>query len=233
MKSLLKLLSLTAMIITFSCTKPSGEEPGGNDVQGGEQGQPQQPTVYTVGDYYKVGLSKGVVVSVDATGQHGMIVSLDEEQKMWAIQPVCVLNYQVTNTADDGKVNSQAIKDKSSWSMNGVEYPWAQLFPAVHWCSTKNIGQLTSWYLPAIDELQQVLASVAQNAAKINKSLTDNGGNAFTVGSDVYFWSSTDHGPQIACASGYSTNTNPEGDDYYYATIDKDQELRVRCIRKF
>ena len=46
---------------------------------------PAPPTpAYKVGDLYTKGFVKGIVVSVDETGEHGLLVSLNQCEEVWS-----------------------------------------------------------------------------------------------------------------------------------------------------
>ena len=73
MNNCLLVLVATTCIVATACsssTKPADPD-NGNKTETG----------FKVGDYYNHGLIKGIVFSIDETGEHGMIVSLDENSK--------------------------------------------------------------------------------------------------------------------------------------------------------
>lgn len=91
-----------------------------------------------IGDLYDCGGLKGVVISVDASGNHGLIMSLNKHHCQWYNGSSDV------NTGArhpfDGKQNQDFILSRySSYS-----------YPAFRWCASLGDG----WYLPAIGELR-------------------------------------------------------------------------------
>lgn len=197
-----------------ACTEPS---PNDGEVPGGEEPTPAV-TTYKVGDYYHEGLAKGIVISVDEEGTSGMIMSLDEAELMWSTERA-IISGAMEVTMEDGHTNCEAIK---------ANIPdWAVKYPAIAWCSKKNPGSLTSWYLPAGHELERLWIATHEQQDAINATLVANGGSALSFGASDYYWSSTDAGPAIAYAYSFETGEI----DYY--SCDKMLEHRVRCVRKF
>ena len=126
---------------------------------------------YKVGDYYDDGTKQGVVFYVDATGQHGKIISLDQVEKWWCTEKQ--YNKQIVvgaSSMSDGKANTDKVMSRS----DSAEYP------AFVWCRAKG----KDWYLPARDELM-LLYSVRDT---INRTLNELGGDTLSV----YYWSSTE-----------------------------------------
>ena len=127
---------------------------------------------YKVGDYYDDGKKKGVVFYVDATGQHGKIVSLDQVKKKWCTTAQYYKDIEVgASSKSDGKANTDEVMSRS----DSAEYP------AFVWCRAKG----KDWYLPAIDELK-LLYSVRDT---INRTLNERGGNTLSG----WYWSSTEY----------------------------------------
>ena len=70
------------MFVT-SCSEPVTPDPE-PDVP-----QPEQPTPeakYKAGDYYKSGLAEGIVAYVDESGEHGLLISVDEGYTQWSTE---------------------------------------------------------------------------------------------------------------------------------------------------
>ncbi len=127
---------------------------------------------YKVGDYYNDGTKQGVIFYVDATGQHGKIVSLDQVRKQWCSD--AQYNRRVVTGASsmsDGKANTDKVMSRSDRAA----------YSAFVWCRAKG----KDWYLPAIDELK-LLYSVRDT---INSTLKERGGNTLSG----WFWSSTEN----------------------------------------
>lgn len=215
MKKLLLLLSMTAMILPLSCSKPDPEQ--GPEEPGNENTTPEVPT-YKVGDYYKVGLAKGIVVAVNEDGTSGLVMSLDEENLMWAAQYEDLVG-AVPVTMEDGHTNCEAIK---SFVNN-----WVVKYPALAWCSKKNPGSLTSWYLPAAFELEAIWNASHEIQEEFNAALVANGGTELAFGMNDCYWSSTHAGASLAYAFNFGSG---EIDNY---AGDKMKKNRVRCVRKF
>lgn len=103
-----------------------------------------QQISYKVGDYYNDGTKEGVVFYVDATGQHGKIVSLDEYWMQWCTDVQYDKKISVGATSKtDGKSNTDKVMARADYK----EYS------AFCWCRNKG----KDWYLPAIDELKLLL----------------------------------------------------------------------------
>ena len=138
-----------------------------------------QSKVYKVGDYYDDGTKQGVVFYVDATGQHGKIVSLDRVTKQWCTH--AQYNKGIVEGASsesDGKANTDKVMSRS----DSAEYP-----PFV-WCRAKG----KDWYLPAIDELKLLLLDNSVRQA-VNRTLKERWGVALSdIGEYDWYWSSTE-----------------------------------------
>ncbi len=103
-------------------------------------------TTYKIGDVYNQNGVQGVVVKVDATGQHGIIMSLEGSKEKWTSDKR--FNFE-TNAfyEDDGQKNMEAIakyveSGKASWSD----------FPIFNWA--KSLGE--GWYIPAKNEAAEI-----------------------------------------------------------------------------
>ena len=105
---------------------------------------------YSVGDYYEKDGVKGIVIKVDASGEHGLIMSLDRFKGNWSSDKKAKFE---TNAffEDDGQKNMEAVgkylaETGKSWS----------LFPYYEWCRNKGDG----WYAPALDELTALITAL-------------------------------------------------------------------------
>lgn len=215
MKRLLWMLPVAALTLSVACTESSEQT---EDPEPGTEVQDPEAPVYKVGDYYKEGLAKGIVVAVDEAGTSGLIMSLDEAELIWSTEYE-IITGAMEVSMEDGYINCEAIK---------ANIPdWAQTYPAVAWCSKKNPGSLTSWYLPAGHELEGIWTASYEIQDEFNEKLVENGGTALSFGASDHYWSSTDAGPAIAYAYSFET-----GEIDYYA-CDKALKHRVRCVRKF
>lgn len=224
----LSFLQLAAMLLAAACSDGSGKElpPDPPDPE-----PEPQPVHYAIGDHYKVGTAEGIVCQVDDTGQHGMIVSLDEAELMWSTEEVDLGSRFGNFSLTDGLANVECIKTLENW---GKKYP------AFKWCDAKNALSRTHWYLPALYEMAEVYAAFnggpsepdpepdatrAETAQeRFNRCLTEAGGTPLSI--DDY-WTSTEFGTQAAYPYSFLY-----GD---YATYDtgKTSVHRVRAVRRF
>lgn len=155
-----------------------------------------QPTLdieykrYDIGDYYNENGLEGVVFDVWDNGRHGKIVSLDKAEAVWDSRVIVTKNWlgkyvykngtrAYTDSKSDGKGNTDRIMARSD----------SQYFDAFKWCRAKG----SSWYLPAEDELRQIL----KNRDKLNSSLSElfERNNSICV-----YWSSTECSEDSALA---------------------------------
>lgn len=180
----------------------------------------QETTALKVGDYYAKGLAKGIIVSLDEDGEHGLLLSLDEKSLQWSTLNSSIICGASYVSMDDGAVNAEGVK--------GLYENWPEEFPAIAWCSSKNLGALNSWYLPAASEIRLIL-DVVGTQSSINETLVANGGAA--VSPEELYWSSTDAGAQIAYAYRYRADLKPE--DELYDMSPKKNSLHCRCVRRF
>lgn len=103
-------------------------------------------STYKVGDMYNQNGLKGVVVKVDASGQHGLIMSLEGVKETWTADK----KFDFETNAfyeDDGQKNMEAIakyieSGNASWSD----------FPLFNWA--RSLGE--GWYIPAKDEAAEI-----------------------------------------------------------------------------
>lgn len=113
---------------------------------------------YKVGDYYENGTIKGIVIRVDNSGNHGLIMSLDKCAKKWLDDK----DEKFSTNAyyeDDGEKNMAVIEKYIT--ENGKS--WA-MFPYFEWC--RNHGE--GWYAPALDELKDILNAINGGTGKYN-----------------------------------------------------------------
>lgn len=154
---------------------------------------------YKRGDYYENSDIKGIVVRVDASGEHGLIMSLNRCSMKWLKEK----DYKYKTNAfyeDDGEKNmtivSEFIKDNNlSWSD----------FPFFEWC--RNLGN--GWYAPALDELVDILKTIngniekkkknvlrvtydARNVESISKLIEEHGGDRLSQINPLWMFSSTE-----------------------------------------
>lgn len=200
---------LAMVMFAFSCTEPSPEGP--------VQDEPEEPVVeakYKAGEYYKTGLAEGIIAYVDESGEHGILISMDEGYTQWSTDYIMLIVQGGEFSREDGARNTAYIKSQENWE---------ELYPAVVWCDEKNALGLSSWYLPAPTEL----AYAAQNVEAINATLEEMGCDPIATGANQAYWSSEEFGVQGAYAISFATG------DFADYGHDKKAYNRVRAMRKF
>lgn len=221
MRKILMLVSaLTLMAV--SCTKPdapSGEDTPPVDNTGGNEdnndnNEEQTPKVYKAGDFYKVGITEGVVIWADEAGEHGLVISLDEGAAAWSTENRMLTNEGGEFSLSNGQANCKYVKQQENWK---------ELYPAFAWCDSKNALGLSSWYLPAPEELELALPAVEA----INKTLKEQGATEISLAGK--YWTSYEAGAGMAYP--FSFSSGPLYEDIY--DLDKNLEHLVRAMRKF
>lgn len=114
---------------------------------------------YKVGDLYDVNGLKGIVFKVDDSGQHGLIMSLDDCDDSW-----CVIKLNKKDTKhesiptdteafdeNDGQKNMDVIEKY----INETGISW-DYFPLMKWARELGDG----WYIPAKNELWDIIKYV-------------------------------------------------------------------------
>ena len=91
-------------------------------------------------DYYDHHGVKGIVIDVDETGTHGLIMSADHAVLQWA-KPEVSLPFAEDN--NDANYNYEECL---------YEDPTLESFPAMKWCYDKNKDGVTGWYMPSFNE---------------------------------------------------------------------------------
>lgn len=153
--------------------------------------KPSEKT-WKVGDYYNVGGKEGVVFWVDETGKHGKIVSVDQTNLQWCT--VDEFHKRVTGIATDrsnGMNNLRSVMKIAGWK---------DKYPAFAWCADHGDG----WYLPAIDELKELLLNDEVHA-KVNGTLEQKRVSVmYSKGAYKWYWSSTEYNEWCAWYVGMS-----------------------------
>ena len=183
-RELLSLLLAMAMLVT-SCSEPvepdtePGDEPQEQPVNpnDGNEEEPKEEAKYKAGEYYKSGLAEGIIAYVDESGEHGLLISLDEGYTQWSTDYIMLVVQGGEFSREDGARNTAYIKSQENWE---------ELYPAVVWCDNKNALGLSSWYLPAPNEL----AKAAQHVKAINETLQSMGREPLATGVNDGYWSS-------------------------------------------
>jgi len=183
------------------------------------QGQPYRP-----GSYYEQGDLRGIVVSVDSTGFHGVLMSLDEISLRWCDRPKAELRRIGAADEYDGRVNMQAVGQ----AVAAGAAAWSD-FPAFEWCRRKGEG----WYLPAINELLQI-GSVYNNGRSrfdrkaretFNEQLRERGGSK--MARTVYYLSSTES------SAGEVYVSHMDMEPPFLSEISKNTAFMVRALHRF
>ena len=131
---------------------------------------------YKVGDLYNKDGIKGIVIKVDETGEHGLIMSLDRFKGEWSIDKKSKFDTNAFHE-DDGQKNMDAIGEY----INETGKSWS-LFPFFEWCKNNGDG----WYAPALDELRLIFIAIngsdgtynKSNVKKVDETITQNGGDS-------------------------------------------------------
>ena len=243
MKTFLRTLALTFAAAALMCgcggESTTPDDPDVPDTPSTPD-TPSEPTTYAVGDYYEKGFVKGIVVSTDEKGEHGLLVSLNESEAAWSYRYDDVMSGQ----PGTGAYNTGCVQKLSGWK----EY-----YPAFANATSANIGALKDWFLPSMNELAHLykaytghetndteqgtgsLDTVSPSATDMsegehktwfNKCLTDHKGTGL---SDVVYWSSSENGPSIAYAfdmkEGKTIDTPSD--------LDKKKVYTVRAMASF
>lgn len=119
-------------------------------------------TTYKVGDMYNQNGVKGVVVKVDATGQHGVIMSLEGSKEKWTSDK----KFDFETNAfyeDDGQKNMEVIakyveSGKASWSD----------FPVLNWA--RSLGE--GWYIPSKNEAAEIWKNMSGGSGEYKWSIS-------------------------------------------------------------
>ena len=215
-------LLLAMVMLAFACSEPSTEGPGQVDDPNNTQQEdpvddpnaPKEEAKYKAGDYYKSGLAEGIIAYVDETGEHGLLISLDEGYTQWSTDYIMLVVQGGEFSREDGARNTAYIKSQENWE---------DLYPAVAWCDGKNALGLSSWYLPAPNEL----AKAAHHIEAINETLASMGYDVLSTGVNDGYWSSEEYGVQGAYAMSMASG------DFADYGHDKKAYNRVRAMRKF
>lgn len=133
-----------------------------------------------IGDYYNKGGLTGVVISVDASGQHGLLMSLRSYHCQWYNGSRDVK----TNARDqyDGMKNQEYIRNHYGLSQ----------YPAFAYC----VGLGSGWYLPAIGELRPLCEPT--NYAAVEGTLTQYGEKLFPGNHNAELFLSSTEGDRVA-----------------------------------
>ena len=180
---------------------------------------------YAVGDYYEEGDARGIVCYVDASGEHGLILSLDEASLAWSLFRKPDLHSTGAVHPSDGQQNMETV----ARCIKEQGLSWAD-FPAFEWCRNRGEG----WYLPAIDEVLAIghgyhggsrARSDRKARNRFNEVLRAHGGKR--MHRMLYYFSSTEKNDREALCS------HMEIEPPYLVEIPKNNRFLVRAVRKF
>lgn len=234
-------LAISGLLVSAVAFVSCGDKNDGPD-------QPVDPVTpeYAVGDFYSKDFVKGIVVSVDETGSHGLLVSLKQTKAAWSYKYEEAMGSQ----PGTGAYNTNCVYKVDGWEDN---------YPGFLWVSQRNVGKLNNWFVPSLSELASLYKAYSghetndqevgfsstkadevtlrddetrtradETSAKawFNKCLTDNGGEAV---SDGIYWSSNETGPSIAYAFSMATGTTVSEPN----ALDKKNEYYFRAMAEF
>lgn len=114
---------------------------------------------YRIGDLFSEGGVEGIVVRVDALGQHGLVMSVCGDWLAYDTGIGMVYNQLLCTDRNDGWAN-QCRLDRF---LTSAGLSWDG-FPAFAWCRSLGPG----WYLPAIGELECLWHFSADGSAPRN-----------------------------------------------------------------
>ena len=182
-------LSVSALLFALgSCTE--GNIDNGDNTDGDQT--PEEPVVYKVGDPYVVnGNTVGIVYEVDETGTHGKAYSLtvynlsdkhfcikegEEKYKVPGLEftkyyEVSIEEDAMPQSTTDGAANCQKMKNETDWQTH---------MPALKWVEDLAAAQGVAWYIPAIDELKE-LVEYMSGAEFTQVTWTSGSGTEFTM----------------------------------------------------
>lgn len=240
MKKIFLICAVLATVgLMAGCGKDSPETP---DTPGTEEPiKPEPPAkedTYKVGDYYKKGFVTGIVVSVDETGKHGSLISLDEISAAWSYKHEEPMG---SVPSMSGRQNTDAV-----YAMDG----WRENYPGFLWCSNMDVMGLKLWYIPSrlemariykaytgvspesqpdIDSVLGLMAAGSDSAAQkkwFNDILEKHGGKPI---SDNIYWTSEESSKIMASAFDMSTGNMIEVPNL----LGKEKEYRFRAMSDF
>jgi hypothetical protein len=158
----------------------------------------------------------GVVFWVDYTGQHGLIVSMVEQntnvKQAWSN----IISTAISTTNDwDGASNTTAITGQSGHTSSAAK------LCTDYTNADYGTGTYSDWYLPSIAELNHVW----NNYYEVQKALTNDGNASTTPLLRSWYCSSTEYSDTAAVFFSFSTGfTNP---------YDKSLSSYIRAVRAF
>jgi len=179
-------------------------------------------TGWQAGDFYSVGGVEGIVVEVDDSGQHGIVMSVDQIFLPWSTAKVKV----GADDRVDGRSNMRAVERTIATG----EYTWED-FPAFKWCRDKGEG----WYMPALNEVFEIgnyyngglrTPSINRSARhRFNDRLKEYGGEG--IHPLVDYFTSTEDSDKAAAT------THMGVEPPFIKELPKHQKFLVRAVHRF
>ena len=186
------------------------------------------PTQPVLGRLYDDNGVKGIVIELDESGRHGLMLSLEESANPRFLPWTTIRSpYPDTGAADknDGRKNMAAVAGYIE--ANGLS--WDD-FPAFKWC--RDLGE--GWYLPSIDELvklgylfngSQRMKYDRRARQQFNNTLKECGGAKLDPMANYY--SSTWWG------NGEAATATMEFEPPYVQPLKAHERYLVRAVRRF
>lgn len=116
---------------------------------------------YKIGDYYNCNGLQGIVVRIDSSGEHGLIMSMERTSKRWVKGTKTDLSTNAFHE-DDGEYNMEELQKYLDETGNTWDH-----FPLFEWA--RNLGD--GWYIPALDELKDILLAINGGLGKYNPKI--------------------------------------------------------------
>lgn len=162
------------------------------------------PPVLSVGDFY----AGGVIFYLDATGYHGLVCAVSDQSTsaMWGC-------FGTGISGADSKAIGSGYQNTID-ILNGC----SETGTAADICNSAVINGYGDWFLPSLDELNEMKA----NKAVINATAINNGGTAFV--NNVFYWSSSETDNNSAWFTDFNGG---------YGTGYKSNHQYVRAVRAF
>lgn len=113
---------------------------------------------YAVGDTYSEDGISGTVCNMEA-GTGWLYKSLDGTYS-WSTEKV----FLGATDRTDGRINTEIVKSQPNWEMN---------YPAFAAVDALNVGGVTGWYLPAVDESENIKMSINNQFVWTSTELND------------------------------------------------------------
>jgi hypothetical protein len=172
-----------------------------------------------LGQIYDKGGVKGLVAYVDESGQHGLLLSLQESDKNWLAD----MSLEMETNAfyeDDGMKNMEAIAkyiadNNLSWDK----------FPLFEWARSLGDG----WYVPSRGELNMIWKALNggnldfnKKACKLWKAYNK---TVEKAGGDSFFCSNFSTGGVFKMLAGMISSTEAEGGKVYTINTEKGKNL--------